>query len=1044
MAAQTDRLKAMFVAASELPPPERAGFLGRECGGDEDLRRRVEVLLHAHDASGSYLRSPAPAPPDETGGFTPDPRGPGAQPPTLDYRPEHPPGAVIAGRYALVEKIGEGGMGEVWVARQSEPVKRKVALKIIKPGMDSRQVVARFELERQALALMDHPNIARVLDGGLTPTGQPFFVMELVNGLPLTKYCDHLKLTTRERLELFIPVCQAVQHAHQKGIIHRDLKPSNILVTVVDGKGLPKVIDFGVAKATSGKLTDETMSTQFGSVIGTLEYMAPEQAGFSGQDVDTRADIYSLGVLLYELLTGLKPHDGQRLRQAALTEMLRIIQEDEPSKPSTRLSTEASLPSLASLRQADPRKLTAMLRGELDWVVMKCLEKQRDRRYETANGLSRDIQRYLADQPVEARPPSLGYRASKFLRRNKGPVLAAGVVASALVLGTVVATWQAVRATRAEARALAERDAKDRARTEAVAEREKAEDVAQRLLGAIAAAGRANAYTQRGRWSSAYAEFARAQELKPDLPQIYIFRQWMYEGLGLWERAADDGAKYVALAEGTGWWSLHWYQYALLRLHVGDEDGYRDACRRMLRQFDGGTDEEVLMTVRACVLVSSPVVDAAELVRQAERIAALEKVHWRLYLAGLAHYRAGQHDRAVERLNESLTLDPSWSARAINYPALAMAYHKLGKADEARLALDSAEKAIDGWTEATYQDPVGSMPILWIDWLECRLLYREARLLVTGSPPPDDPRLRAIRKRAEAALTAGDAAPLLDQGRDHVAREKWDEAATAYTQALGLLPDELGFWSKASPPCLEMVRKPEVFARLVERRPHDARLWVARGRSLALRKQWGPALSDYARVMDSRPPDDSAMMEYASLRLLTGDPAGYRRLCTRLVERYGDTSDPDVASALSRVCTLAPGAVADPARPVAWAELWTTRRTPLAWTAHGLGAADYRAGRFDEAILHLQESQKLDPKWTGQCMNEALLALARTRLGQADEAGRQRDEVDRWLAVADRQLAGEPFGFPPKLHPADWLCVQLLRRELDRVLAGKPSPVKKP
>ena len=340
-------------------------------------------------------------------------------------------------------------MGEVWVAKQTEPVKRRVALKLIKTGMDSKAVLARFEQERQALAMMDHPNIAKVLDGGLTPTGQPFFVMELVNGLPLTKFCDEARLTPRERLELFVPICQAVQHAHQKGIVHRDLKPANILVTIIDGKPIPKVIDFGVAKAIAGKLTDESMSTQFGAVIGTLEYMSPEQAGFSGVDIDTRADIYSLGVILYELLTGLRPIDAKRLRNAALTEMIRIIREEEPSKPSTRLSTDESLPSMAALRQTEPRKLMALLRGELDWVVMKCLEKHRERRYETANALARDIQRYLADEAVEARPPSAGYRFSKFLRRNRGPVLAASLVLLALVVGIVGTTFGMIRADRA-------------------------------------------------------------------------------------------------------------------------------------------------------------------------------------------------------------------------------------------------------------------------------------------------------------------------------------------------------------------------------------------------------------------------------------------------------------------------------------------------------------------------------------------------------------------------------------------------------------------
>ncbi len=402
MASDAARAKSLFLNASDLADPaERAAYLERECGGDEELRGRVEALLRAKaaplplaaEAGATVHFEPAPVRPESTGEYTPQSDEAPHLVPTTDYRPQFESGLVIAGRYTLVQKIGEGGMGEVWVAKQTEPVKRKVALKLIKTGMDSKAVLARFEQERQALALMDHPNIARVLDGGMTPTGQPFFVMELVNGLPLNKFGDEMKLTPKERLELFVPICQAVQHAHQKGIVHRDLKPANILVTVIDAKPVPKVIDFGVAKATAGKLTDESMSTQFGAIVGTLEYMSPEQAGFAGEDIDTRADIYSLGVILYEMLTGLKPIDAKRLKKAAFTEMVRIIREEEPLKPSTRLSTDESLPSLAALRQTEPKKLVALLRGELDWVVIKCLEKQRERRYETANALSRDIQR---------------------------------------------------------------------------------------------------------------------------------------------------------------------------------------------------------------------------------------------------------------------------------------------------------------------------------------------------------------------------------------------------------------------------------------------------------------------------------------------------------------------------------------------------------------------------------------------------------------------------------------------------------------------------
>jgi serine/threonine protein kinase/tetratricopeptide (TPR) repeat protein len=443
--------ESLFHEALTKPAGERAACLDAACAGLPQLRAAVEALLAAHQASGGPLAWSAVGS-MATGEFVPQSAEGQPRPAvTTDYQPLFESGAVIGGRYTLVERIGEGGMGEVWVAKQTEPVKRKVAVKLIKAGMDSKAVLQRFDQERQALALMDHPNIARVLDGGMTVDLRPFFVMELVHGLPLNRFCDQARLAIRERLELFTLICQAVQHAHQKGIIHRDLKPSNILLTIIDGKPLPKIIDFGVAKATSGKLTDDTMSTGFGAVVGTLEYMAPEQAGFAGVDIDTRADIYSLGVILYELLTGLRPIDGKRLRKAALTEMVRILQEEEPSKPSTRLSTDESLPSLAALRQTEPRKLMSMLRGELDWVVMKCLEKQRDRRYETANGLARDLQRFLADEPVEARPPSAGYRIRKFVRRNKKPAIAASLVLAALVTGMAGTTWQSIRAEQARA-----------------------------------------------------------------------------------------------------------------------------------------------------------------------------------------------------------------------------------------------------------------------------------------------------------------------------------------------------------------------------------------------------------------------------------------------------------------------------------------------------------------------------------------------------------------------------------------------------------------
>jgi tetratricopeptide (TPR) repeat protein len=355
------------------------------------------------------------------------------------------------------------------MAEQKEPIQRTVALKIIKPGMDTRQVIARFEAERQALAMMDHPNIARVLDVGATDAGLPYFVMELVKGVPITDYCDQQHLPVRARLELFMQVCQAVQHAHQKGIIHRDLKPSNVLVAEYDGRPVPKIIDFGVAKATAQKLTEKTMFTEFGQLVGTFEYMSPEQAQFNQLDVDTRSDIYSLGVLLYELLAGSTPLEKGRLRSAAFGEILRMIGEEEPPKPSTRLSSSDALPSISANRRLEPKKLTGLVSGELDWIVMKCLEKDRNRRYETASALAADISHHLSDEPVTAGPPSRLYRVGKFVRRNRVPVVAALFVAVAIIGGVAASAWQAVRATRAEHSALAERDAKELALHEAVA-----------------------------------------------------------------------------------------------------------------------------------------------------------------------------------------------------------------------------------------------------------------------------------------------------------------------------------------------------------------------------------------------------------------------------------------------------------------------------------------------------------------------------------------------------------------------------------------------
>lgn len=447
----------IFAEAIELPAAERPAFLARVCGDDSALRERVELLLSGFAAAGRFLEnSPVERP----------------SPPAEDMA-----GGVI-GRYTLVRKIGEGGCGVVYLAEQHEPVRRQVALKVIKLGMDTRNVIARFEAERQALALMDHPDIARVFDAGATETGRPFFVMEFVDGVPITKFCDTNSLNMAARLELFARACVALQHAHQKGIIHRDLKPSNILVALRDGTPAPKIIDFGIAKATQGRLTEQTLVTGFDQFIGTPAYMSPEQAELRELDIDTRSDVYSLGVLLYELLTGRPPYDPKSLVRAGVEEIRRIIREVEPPRPSTRISTlgDADLATVARLRGSAPMQLRSVLRGDLDWIVMRCLEKDRARRYDTAVALADDVRRHLRQEPVVARPPDTLYRVQRFIARNRLVCASAAAVVTALVTGTIVSVRQAIRATRAEHIAQAQR-------TEAQRQREQAEALLTFMLG---------------------------------------------------------------------------------------------------------------------------------------------------------------------------------------------------------------------------------------------------------------------------------------------------------------------------------------------------------------------------------------------------------------------------------------------------------------------------------------------------------------------------------------------------------------------------------
>jgi serine/threonine protein kinase/tetratricopeptide (TPR) repeat protein len=550
------RIDSIFLAAAEkATAAERAAYLDVACASEPELRERVERLLAAQSKVSRFLETPAPAL-----------MGTVDEPPATER-----PGTVV-GPYKLLEQIGEGGMGAVWMAEQTEPIQRRVAVKVVKEGMDSRQVLARFEAERQALALMEHPNIAKVLDAGKTPSGRPYFVMELVKGQPITRYCDGVCLGVRDRLELFGDVCRAVQHAHQKGIIHRDLKPSNVLVAPYDGKPVVKVIDFGVAKATGQRLTEKTLFTGFGALVGTPEYMSPEQAEVNNQDIDTRSDIYSLGVLLYELLTGSTPLMRQRIQEAPLLEVLRVIREEEPPRPSTRLSeSKDSLPSISAQRQTEPAKLTRLVRGELDWIVMKALEKDRNRRYETANAFAQDVQRYLADEPVLACPPSSAYRFRKLVRRNKRAVTVAAVILALVLAGTAVSTWQAIRAT------LAERDTRD-ALAQVTAEQAKAQEALDEAREAL------DTLTD----DVVQTMFARQPQL--DAPEKEFLRKVLKHHEAVARQEAETPKGRFIRAKGQ-------YQVAYLRDRLGQQrealTGYQQAAALLQQLADQFPDEAV-------------------------------------------------------------------------------------------------------------------------------------------------------------------------------------------------------------------------------------------------------------------------------------------------------------------------------------------------------------------------------------------------------------------------------------------------------------------
>jgi tetratricopeptide (TPR) repeat protein len=838
MFAIEEQARTLFFAALERPSEEWSTFLDAACGDNRELRARVDQLLHDHREMGSIHNGNTPFP-------------------TIDHQPISECPGIVIGPYKLLEQIGEGGFGVVFMAEQTQPLRRKVALKILKPGMDTRQVVARFEAERQALALMDHPNIAHVFDGGETATGRPYFVMELVRGIPITDFCDRNQLSIRARLELFVSVCQAVQHAHQKGIIHRDIKPSNVLVTVHDTVPVVKVIDFGVAKAVGQELTDKTLFTGLAQMVGTPLYMSPEQAGLSGLDVDTRSDIYSLGVLFYELLTGTTPFDKERLRTAGYDEIRRIIREEEAPRPSTRLSTLGNAAATVSAeRQSDPKKLGHLLSGELDWIALKALEKDRNRRYESASAFAADVQRYLNDEPVLACPPSAWYRIRKFTRRNKATLATASVVGLAILLAAGSAGWIIQGRRAVESRTAHEVEQfLDRARTlyaegklpDALAEVQKA----QGLLDASGSSADMREHV-RSWWIDLrmanrleelrleWFDHAQAERSSADYAKTFHEYGIDVEALSAEETAAQIAARRINadLVSGIDDWAWRLRvesrpdAVALRgRLQTIAQAADADPLCRLCRQAAGAKDVQTLREMAESIDVANVPVRTLWTLGSALNVAGDSK-------AAIAFLRRVQrhHPDYVSvnfKLVECMSAqNPHPTDDAIGFLRAVLAFRPKSVVVRTRLGRllyrkRLTEEASAELEEAIRHDPVYYEPYFWLGEI------------------------------------------LFSDKRDYAA------ALTHFSRAIDANPHYFLLWLRRSAAYIKLGQVDNAIADLskaIALAPHEPALWVSRGKAYMLLRQPAKAIAEFSRAIELKPDFTFAYFNRGEAYLLLGQP----------------------------------------------------------------------------------------------------------------------------------------------------------------------------